>query len=74
VDFEIKKKKLHTTKIFFPTDLVILNIFYYGRFLTFFRVGLVIFAKKVVEIVRETKFESRKTPFYDYIQHTLNTP
>jgi len=39
---KFEEKKLHTTKIFFRTDLAILNIFYYGRFLTFFQAGLVI--------------------------------
>jgi hypothetical protein len=39
---KFEEKKLHTTKIFFPTDLSILKTFYYGRFLTFFQAGLVI--------------------------------
>jgi hypothetical protein len=49
---KFEEKKLHTTKIFFPTDLAILNTFYYGRFLTFFQVGLVILGSSSVTELR----------------------
>jgi len=44
------RNKLHTTKIVFPTDLAILNTFYYGRCFTFFQVGLHFFIFLVVRI------------------------
>ena len=53
------RKKLHTTKIVFPTDLAILNIFYYGRFFNFLQAGLHFFTEKVVKIVRKAQI-SRK--------------
>ena len=53
------RKKLHTTKIVFPTDLAILNIFYYGRFFKFFQAGLHFFTKKVVKIVRKAQFANQ---------------